>query len=137
MFVECATKQIKYKGVYNMKNTVEWQDIVKIGDEYYLECFEVEFEDERLNEIKFGKDERSIINKLKELENDLADFDFEDDPLYSCSNFFLAIGEKYNLTEDELDDVETYMFDDIDLPDEVCEKYDIAWLGGYINGVNI
>ena len=120
-----------------MKNKVEWQDIVRIGDEYYLESFDVEFEDERLNEIEFGKDEKSILEKLEELETELAGFDFENEPLYSCSNFFLAIGEKYNLTPNELGNVKTYLFDGIDLPDEVCEKYDIAWLGGYINGVNI
>lgn len=119
------------------KNKVYWQDIVKIGDEYYLERFEVGFEDIRLNGIEFGDDEKSILNKLEELEKELAGFDFEDDPLYDLGDFFIAVGEKYNLTEDELDDVKTYMFDDIDLPDEVCKKWDIAWLGGYINGVNI
>ena len=120
-----------------MKNEVFWKDIVKIGNEYYLECFEVGFEDIRLNNIEFGNDEKSILNKLKELETELAGFDFENEPLYSCSDFFLAIGEKHNLTPNELEDVEIYLFDDIDLPDEVCEKWDIAWLGGYINGVNI
>ena len=120
-----------------MKNIVEWQDIINIGDKYYLERFEVGFEDIRLNEIEFGEDEKSIIDKLKELETELAGFDFENEPLYSCSDFFLAIGEKYNLAPNELENVKTYLFDDIDLPDEVCKKYDIAWLGGYINGVNI
>lgn len=114
-----------------MKNKVFWQDIVKIGDEYYLERFEVEFEDSNLNEVYLGDDEKSILDKLQEL----LLYDFEDEPLYDCGDFFVAIREKYNLDED--DDVETYMFDDIDLPDEVCEKFDIAWLGGYINGVNI
>ncbi len=118
-----------------MKNTVEWRDIVKIGDEYYLESFEVGFEDMRLNEIEFGDDEKSILDKLKELESELPGF--EKDLVYDLGDFFIAVGEKYNLTEDELDDVESYMFDGIDLPDEVCEKWDIAWLGGYINGVNI
>ena len=118
-----------------MKNEVYWKDIVRIGDDYYLECFEVGFEDIRLNNIEFSDDEDSILKKLEELENELAGF--ERDLVYDLGDFFIAVGEKYNLTEDELDDVESYMFDGIDLPDEVCKKYDIAWLGGYINGVNI
>ena len=47
-----------------MKNKVEWQDIVRIGDDYYLESFEVEFEDERLNDVYLGNDETTILNKF-------------------------------------------------------------------------
>lgn len=116
-----------------MKNKVEWQDIVKVNGEYYLEMFDVEFEDERLNNIIFGNDMILILDKLEELKHELDDFDY--DCLYDCSDFFASVREKYDLDEDE--EVETYLFDYIDLPDEVTEKYDIAWLGGYINGVNI
>lgn len=116
-----------------MRNKVEWQDIVKVNGEYYLEMFEVEFEDSRLNNIRFGDKMILILDKLEQLENELDDFDW--DCLYDCDDFFVSVKEKYNLNED--DDIETYLFDDIDLPEEVTQKYDIAWLGGYINGVNI
>ena len=116
-----------------MRNKVEWQDIVKVNGEYYLERFDVGFEDSRLNNIRFGNDMILILDKLEELEHELNDFDY--DCLYDLSDFFDSVREKYGLDED--DDVETYMFDGIDLPEEVTQKYDIAWLGGYINGVNI
>ena len=116
-----------------MRNKVEWQDIVKVNGEYYLERFDVGFEDSRLNNIIFGDNMISIDIKLEELEHELDDFDYE--CLYDLSDFFTSVREKYDLDDD--DDVETYMFDGIDLPEEVTEKYDIAWLGGYINGVNI
>ena len=118
-----------------MKNEVRWQDIVRIKGEYHLETFDVTFEDERLNDIELPDGESEILEKLEELEEILEDF--SSDPLYDCSNFFNAVQEKYGLTDDEMEDVETYLFDNIDLPKEVCEKYDIAWLGGYINGINI
>lgn len=113
-----------------MQNKVEWMDIVRINDEYYLERFDVEFEDKRLNRYKFGNDMLSIEKKLEKIEENLDDFDW--DCLYDCSDFFSSVREKYNLDEDE--EIETYMFDDIDLPEEI--EFDIAWLGGYINGVN-
>ena len=47
-----------------MKNKVEWADIVKIGENYYLEKFPVVFEDSRLNEIQFESNESSILEKL-------------------------------------------------------------------------
>ena len=116
-----------------MRNKVEWQDIVKVNGECYLERFDVEFEDSRLNNIRFGDNMILILDKLEELENELDDFDA--DCLYDCGDFFVSVREKYGLDEDE--DVETYLFDDIDLPDEVTKEFDIVWLGGYINEVNI
>lgn len=117
-----------------MKNKVEWQDIVRINDEYYLERHDVEFEYEfaQLDDVYLGDDEGSIINKIMELSDE---FDKGEFPLYDCSDFFGSITEKYRLDDD--DDIETYLFDDIDLPEEVTKKFDIAWCGGYINGVNI
>lgn len=116
-----------------MKNVVKWKDVVKVNGEYYVEIFEVEFDDSRLNKIEtyLGDDEEIIINALIELENEIDGFRFDEDPLYNCDKFFDAVREKYNLDED--DDIETYMFDSIDIP----EEFDIAWLGGYINGINI
>lgn len=116
-----------------MSNIVEWMDIVKINDNYYLERFPVDFEDDRLKEISFGNDESEIINKLSELEVSLEDF--ESDPLYDCSKFFDSIRKKYNLGDDE--EIKTELFDDLEAPSYIYEKFDIAWLGGYINGVNI
>ena len=118
-----------------MQNKVEWMDIVRINDEYYLERFDVGFEDSRLSRYKFGNDMLSIEKKLEKIEENLDDFDA--DCLFDCSDFFYALQEKYGLTDDELDNVETYLFDDINLPEEVTKEFDIAWLGGYINGVNI
>lgn len=119
-----------------MKNKVEWQDIVKVNGEYYLERFDIEFEDSRLNDVNcLGYNEDIIINNLTKLEREIDGFCFDDDPLYNCDDFFEYVKEKYNLYED--DDIETYLFDDIDLPEEVTQEFDIAWLGGYINGVNI
>ena len=51
-----------------MQNKVEWMDIVRINDEYYLERFDVEFEDKRLNRYKFGNDMVSIEKKLEKIE---------------------------------------------------------------------
>lgn len=117
-----------------MKNKVEWQDIVKVNDEYYLERFDIEFEDTRLNDIEFGNDMISIFDKIEDLESELDDF--ESDCLYDCSDFFYSVREKYGLSED--DNIETYIFDGLNYaPDEVFEKFDIAWCGGYINGVNV
>lgn len=113
-----------------MKNKVEWLDIVKVNGGYYLERFDVEFEDKRLNRYKLGNDMNSIEEKLEQIEENLDDFDW--DCLYNCDNFFESVREKYNLTED--DEIKTYMFDDIELPEE--SEFDIAWCGGYINGVN-
>lgn len=115
-----------------MKNKVEWMDIVKVNGEYYLERHDVEFEEEELDEIYLGTNMRDILNKIAIVERSLG---YEIEPLYNCSDFFSAIQEKYNLTDDELEDVETYMFEDIELPEE--SEFDIALLGGYINGVNI
>ena len=117
-----------------MQNKVEWMDIVRINDEYYLERFDVEFEDKRLNRYKFGNDMLSIEKKLEKSKKNLDDFD--SDCLFDCSDFFYSVREKYNLDEDY--EIETYMFDGLnDAPDEVFKEYDIAWCGGYINGVNI
>ena len=121
-----------------MKNKVEWQDIVKVNGKYYLERFDVEFEDKRLNDWHFEADEELIINELISLENVFNGFSFNNnyfEPLYDCDNFFNSVRKKYGLSKDDY--IETYLFDHIDLPDEVFKKYDIAWLGGYINGVNI
>lgn len=118
-----------------MKNTVVWQDIVKIKDDYFLEAHEVSFEDGRLNEIEFKGGEKEILEKIEKCEEEFEDF--ISDPLYDCSKFFEAIQKKYSLTDDEMEEVETYLFDDIDLSEDVCKKYDIALLGGYINGINI
>lgn len=116
-------------------NDVRWQDIVKIKGNYYLETFKVDFEDKRFSEIYLGESESEILEKIEEYEQMYEDI--VSDPLYDCSDFFKAIQDKYKLSDDELDDVETYLFDDLDLPMEVCKKFDIAWLGGYINGINI
>lgn len=113
-------------------NKVEWQDIVKVNGEYYLERFEVEFEDEELNSYQFPNNENGIIEDLYRLEKLNKEYY---DPLYNCDKFFEAVRKKYNLAEDNY--IETYMFDEIDLPEEVEQEFDIAWLGGYINGVNI
>ena len=116
-----------------MKNKVEWLDIVKVNGEYYLERFDVEFEEERFDDIFLGDNMISIWSNLSIIE---SEYGCETDCLYNCDNFFESVREKYNLTED--DDIETYMFDGLDnAPDEVFNKYDIAWCGGYINGVNI
>ena len=115
-----------------MKNKVEWQDIVKVNGEYYLERFDVEFEESELDDIYLGDNMIDILNKIAIVERSL---EYEIDPLYDCGDFFDSVREKYNISED--DDVETYLFDDIDLPEEVTKEFDIAWLGGYINGVNI
>lgn len=108
-----------------MKNKVEWIDIVRINDKYYLERHDVEFEEDVLNHANYLGDNMDTI-----LEN-IYLLDADNDCLYNCSDFFDAVREKYNLDEDE--EIETYMFDDIDVP----EEFDIAWLGGYINGMNI
>lgn len=118
-----------------MKNNVYWQDIVKIKGKYYLEDFDVDFEDKRLEDEYLGESEDDILQKISEYEEKYEDF--ISDPLYDCSKFFEGIQKKYNLTDDEMEEVETYLFDDLDLPREVCEEFDIAWLGGYINGMNI
>lgn len=116
------------KGEETMKNKVEWMDIVKINDEYYLERHDVEFEEKEFDEIYLGNDETSILNNVNSIANK---YNFDWDCLYDCSDFFVAVREKYGLDED--DDIETYMFNDIDIP----EEFDIAWMGGYINGMNI
>lgn len=115
-----------------MKNKVEWMDIVKVNDEYYLERYDVEFEYGMFDEMYLGNDEESILNNIKLIANA---YGLDCDRLYDCYDFFEAVREKYNIDEDE--EIETYMFDDIDLPEEVYKKFDIAWLGGYINGMNI
>ena len=111
------------------KSEVKWRDIVLIDGKYFLEEQKVSFENPLLNKLKFPKDEEGILNMIEDYDNGV------EDTIYDCSNFFEAIRKKYKLTED--DDFETYLFDDLNLPEEICEKYDIAWLGGYINGFNI
>lgn len=115
-----------------MKNKVEWMDIVKVNEEYYLERHDVEFEEKEFDEIYLGDDEVSIFDNVDLIANK---YDYEWDCLYDCDDFFEAVREKYNIDED--DEIETYLFDDLDLPEEVTKKFDIAWLGGYINGMNI
>ena len=115
-----------------MKNKVEWMDIVKVNGEYYLERFDVEFEESELDDIYLGDNMMDILNKIAIVERSI---EYVIDPLYDCSNFFSSVREKYNLDEDE--EIETYLFNDIDLPEEITKKYDIAWCGGYINGINI
>lgn len=117
-----------------MKNKVEWKDVVKVNGEYYLETFNVQFEDEyeKLNDIYLGESEKSIIDKIGQL----TDCFKNDMPLYNCDNFFDSVKEKYGIAEDE--DVTTYLFDDFgDIPDEALREFDVDWLGGYINGINI
>lgn len=116
-----------------VKNNISWRDIVKIKGNYYLEEFDVEFEDVKLNDVKLPDNESEILKKLEEFEKQGVCTN----PLYDCSNFFAELAAKYSLSEEEMEDVETYLFDDIDLPKEACEEFDIAWLGGYVNGVNI
>ena len=120
---------LKPKGEDTMKNKVEWIDIIRIDDEYYLERHDITFEEDVLNHANYLGDNMDTI-----LEN-IYLLDADNDCLYNCSDFFDAVREKYNL--DEYEEIETYMLDDIDLPEEVCQKFDIAWLGGYINGMNI
>lgn len=117
-----------------MKNKVKWKDIVKVNGEYHLETFDVQFEDEygKLNDVYLGESEKSIIDKI----GHLTDYFKDDTPLYNCDNFFDSVREKYGIAEDE--DVETYLFDDFEnVPDGVLMEFDVAWLGGYINGINI
>lgn len=113
-------------------NVVTWRDIVKINGEYFLEVFEVSLEDRRLNNVYLGDDEETI---LKNIQNILGKDYNGDNPLYDCGDFFTKVAEKHNISDE--DEIETYLFDDLELNDEVCKKFDIAWLGGYINSVNI
>ena len=113
-----------------MRHKVEWMDIVKVNGDYHLERHDIEFEEKEFDGIYLGNDEKSILNNAK-----LTVDKYNSDCLfYDCSNFFSYVIEKYNLDENE--EIETYLFNDIELPEEVTQKYDIAWLGGYINGVN-
>lgn len=117
-----------------MKNKVEWMDIVKINGEYYLERFDIEFEEKELDDIYLGDNMKNILSNISIVERSI---EYEIDPLYDCSDFLSLVQKKYNLTDDEFDDMKTYLFDNIYLPEEVIQKFDIASLGGYINGVNI
>lgn len=113
------------------KDSIRWRDIVLIKGEYYLEEHEVELEEELKEKLKGIK--------MPNTENEILDLIFgilgEDDSVYDCGDFFEAVRKKYNLAS--TDEIRTYLFDDIPLPDYVCKKYDIAWLGGYINQFNI
>lgn len=111
------------------RSSVIWRDIVFINGEYFLEEFPVVFENPVMNSLKFSDDEEEILNMLEDYDNGIEDC------IYDCSDFFDAIRKKYDMSEDE--EVLTYMFDEFDLPDEICKKYDVAILGGYINGFNI
>ena len=110
-------------------SNVTWRDIVSINGEYFLEEFPVSFENPVLNSLKFPKGEDEILNMIEDYDNGVEDC------IYDCSNFFEEVRKKYKLPN--TDDIETYLFDDIDLPEEITKKIDIAWLGGYINGFNI
>ena len=112
-----------------MANEVKWRDIVLINGKCYLEEFPIELET-GFDKIQFGNTMEEI---LKQLNN------FNIISLYNCDNFFDAVREKYDLSPN--DDISTYLFNEDDfnenIPDDVFKKYDIALLGGYINGINI
>lgn len=108
-------------------NSIRWRDIVLIRGEYHLEEEEISLEDS-LKGVEIPIDEAEILamvnSRLK-----------EEDPLYNCDMFFDKLVEEYNLSSQ--DEVQTYLFDGIFLPEEVTKKWDIALLGGYINQYNI
>lgn len=116
-----------------MKNEVLWKDAVLINGLWVLEVFPVDFENEYLNDVQFGDNEEDILKQLLEFENNGKYIE----PLYDCDKFFSSVKEKYNLKEE--DEVITYMFNDVDeeIESSISKDIDIAWLGGYINGVNI
>ena len=114
-----------------MKNKVMWKDIVLIKGNYFVETIDVEFEDEKLVDIEFPNTEQEILDKLKE-----RGISPTCDIIYNCDKFFEDIAEKYNV---EIDDITTYMFDNINIPKEILDilPCGIELCGGYINGFNI
>lgn len=109
------------------KNYIAWRDIVLINGEYFTEEHEVDFDDEKLAKADIPKDENSILSLIEEI--------IGDEPVYNLERFFETVAKKHKLKEDS--EIKTYMCDNIDLPDEICKRWDIAWLGGYINQFNI
>lgn len=132
------------------KNIVEWLDIVKIKDSYHLVRCPVKLESiiipEEVLENHYLGNRMDVIEKTlhalieyykainidTNLEINLEGY--EDDTLYNCDEFYDLVRKTFNLSDN--DEIETVMMDDIDIPKEIAEKYDIAYLGGYINGVN-
>ena len=132
------------------KNIVEWLDIVKIKDSYHLVRCPVKLESiivpEEVLENHYLGNRIDVIEKTlhalieyykainidTNLEINLEGY--EDDTLYNCDEFYDLVRKTFNLSDN--DEIETVMMDDIDIPKEIAEKYDIAYLGGYINGVN-
>lgn len=132
------------------KNIFEWLDIVKIKDSYHLVRCPVKLEsiiipEEVLENHYLGNSMKAIektlhalieyykaINIDTNLEINLEGY--EDDTLYNCDEFYDLVRKTFNLSDN--DEIETVMMDGIDVPKEIAEKYDIAYLGGYINGVN-
>ena len=142
-------KQVqKHKKV--AKNIIEWLDIVKIKDSYHLVRCPVKLESiiipEEVLENHYLGNRIDVIEKTlhalieyykainidTNLEINLEGY--EDDTLYNCDEFYDLVRKTFNLSD--TDEIETVMMDGIDIPKEIAEKYDIAYLGGYINGVN-
>jgi hypothetical protein len=132
------------------KNVIEWLDIVKIKDSYHLVRCPIKLESiiipEEVLENHYLGNRLSVIEKTihalieyykainidTNLEINLEGY--EDDTLYNCDEFYELVKTTFKLSDN--DEIETVMLDGIDVPKEVAEKYDIAYLGGYINGVN-
>lgn len=110
-------------------NEILWKDIIYIKGEYILEEQKVFLENANLDNLNFPQDEEKILEILEDYCNGIEQC------IYDCTNFFKEIRKKYKIPYDE--EIKTYLFDELDLPKEVCEKYDITQLGGYINGINI
>lgn len=131
------------KNKENTANTFEWKDIVKINNEFHLVSCPVSFSStviptDILYNQYLGNTVDEIDKTLDYLETVHRDPSIprnEHDSLFDCDQFFDFVRKTFNLPDDYC--VETYLFDYLDLPQDICEKYDIALLGGYINGVNI
>lgn len=106
------------------ENEIVWKDIVKYEGRYYYFVVPVSLESGIPN-IDYPHDEKGILKILGDKQ-----------AVYDCDNFFdyvcATLGANY-------DDIETYMFDDFDIPNEELERLKVnpVWLGGYINGFNI
>ena len=122
------------------KNSIIWIDIIKFRNEYKIYSAPVKLEEifNCSEELPFlGNTENEILTNIESLlkDEELAKA-FESDssqPLYDCEPFFDSIRAEFNLGEDE--EIETYCFDDIDLPED--EDFDIVETGGFINGISI
>lgn len=102
-------------------NEIVWKDIILINGNYHNVSCIIDLEGD-VSKITFSNNKDDILHTLEEYEITECS--------YNCSKFFEFASNTFNCNAN---DIKTYMFDSIEVPEEISTDD----LGGYINGVRI